>query len=78
MYTTLSHAFSAYIQRQGVFIYKDIETHGFPEMAIEGQDVNVFLPGTSRVQELKLHVQVISCCWEQTEGPRFSEMSPLR
>lgn len=47
-------------------------------MAIEGQDVNVFLPGTSRVQELKLHVQVISCCWEQTEGPRFSEMSPLR
>lgn len=35
-------------------------------MATEDQDMDVFLPGTSRVQQLKLHVQVISCCWEQT------------
>lgn len=57
---------SAYIERKGVFIYKDVETHRFPEMATEGQDVDVFFSGTSRVQQLKLHVQVISCFWEQT------------
>lgn len=57
---------SAYSQRKGVLIYKDIETHTFPEMATEGQDMDVFLPGTSCVQQLKLHVQVISGCWEQT------------